>query len=456
VRFLALDTRASLALALCCFLGLSAAVMVPRMDDKPPEHDAELYVSYAYSLLQYGTFGPARGGKETRPGNQVPPGYPLFLAGLMAVDPAFKDATACFLAREKDCDLRFGNARYVQMALGLAGILAVWLAARRITGRTGAAHLAALAYIGGVDALETPARFFHTENIAIPLVAWIGYCLLRGMKDRHMGWMVAAGVLFGALALTRPAFAYVGVVTALVVAVSAWWTPGRRARVLALALAFGVAFAAVQTPWTLRNQALADDPAFAVQVGGFVLALRAAYNQMTPGEYMAAFVYWLPDFGDSLAERLFPDDAARLDPDNPDGFRLSAAREWDRAKKANLLAEKRAEVIARLRDEPLRHLAATLPIAVRGMFPDKVSLVSVPVLLILVWLHLRRGKPELFWFALPALLSLAFHSLLTHNLQRYGMPLIPASALALGIALAAAVERLAAALWARSGLVERS
>ena len=213
---------------------------------------------------------------------------------------------------------------------------------------------------------------------------------------------------------------------------------------------------AVYSPWFVRNQRLGE----ALQVderGEDVLAVRAEYSTMSWRQYAASFLYFTPEVGPRLTASLFGEQtAAKLRPQQT-GKLLPKGAERHRARfngrpwpGASVRGGRRVRVMA----EHLPMMALlTLPFAYRGAFlevgfnvrrvPPMIlyftmaySLFFVPAL---IFLTIRLGRQkDLRWLILvPALYSYLFHSLITHYIPRYSIPLVPIYLIALVSGIAA-------------------
>jgi hypothetical protein len=200
-----------------------------------PGDDAHAYYALSKSLYTEGSFG----GPTFKDPSDWSPGAPLlYAAGFYATGGA-----------------REGTARIIELLLGLATILVVYLLGRRIACRP-AGLLAAFAvavyppFIHSVGALysEPPAMF--TLPAAVLAFLWASDGLDGGLSRAR--WLLP-GLLFGLTAMFRPEYLLVGVTFALLALVTVGrargWKPGLTgAALLAVALLLPI------VPWAIRNQ----------------------------------------------------------------------------------------------------------------------------------------------------------------------------------------------------------
>jgi 4-amino-4-deoxy-L-arabinose transferase-like glycosyltransferase len=226
-------TLIALAAILVLGFGLRAYRVVEPLPT--PGDDAHAYYALAKSLYTEGSFG----GPSFEDPSDWSPGAPLLYA-------------ASFYATG---GAREGTARIVELLLGLATIVVVYLLGRRIACRP-AGLLAAFAvavyppFIHSVGALysEPPAMF------ALP--AAVLAFLWAGEQQRLRAWLLP-GFLFGLTALIRPEYLLVGVAFAVLALIRVGrergWRPGfAGAALLVAALLLPI------VPWAVRNQVVLD------------------------------------------------------------------------------------------------------------------------------------------------------------------------------------------------------
>lgn len=201
-----------------------------------PGDDAHAYYALSKSLYEEGSYG----GSTFKNPSDWSPGAPLlYAAGFYATGGP-----------------REGTARIVEMLLGLAAIVVVYLLGRRIACRP-AGLLAALAvaiyppFIHSTGALysEPPAIFLLPAAVLAFLWATDPG---RASSARGVRWLVP-GLLFGALALVRPEYLIVGIAFAGLALIrigrERGWRPGfASAALLTVGLLLPI------LPWAIHNQ----------------------------------------------------------------------------------------------------------------------------------------------------------------------------------------------------------
>lgn len=219
--------RASLILVLALLgvalaLRLGAAFLVPRLGG-----DSELYLQLGRNILEHGTLGVAGPDGVVQPTVAREPGYPLFLALVLALGP--------------------DSATAVGIAQALLSVGVCWLAfllTARLT-RSPAWGLAALALCAVNPYLVRFSATVLTETLAGAFM--VGAVALLVLPRPAPRPLLGAGMALGALTLTRVQYGL------LILAFGAVYLlcVDRSARRLAGYAALG--FVMVMLPWWVRN-----------------------------------------------------------------------------------------------------------------------------------------------------------------------------------------------------------
>jgi Dolichyl-phosphate-mannose-protein mannosyltransferase len=227
-------TLIALAAILALGFGLRAYRVVEPFGS--PGDDAHAYDALAKSLYEEGSYG----GPEFRDASDWSPGAPLLYA-------------ASFYAT---AGAREGTARMVELLLGLAAILVVYLLGRRIACRP-AGLIAAFGvaiyppFIHSTGALYSEPPAIFTLPAAVLTFLWAG-----DPGSGRARWLVP-GLLFGATALIRPEYLLVGaafvVLSAIREAQRRGWRPGLAAGAIVTA-----GMLVLVVPWTIRNAVVLD------------------------------------------------------------------------------------------------------------------------------------------------------------------------------------------------------
>jgi len=448
---------ALLAFALCLAVLLVAGLRTPPRDLS--YGDQSFYATTGWDLLRWGTFSDGFFDKVDSAAEAPPPGmflgpaYPLLLAGIMSIDPALRDAAGCMVRHTPSADVAARCPAYHGLVMPLhmlmiAGALGFLMAAaRRVTGSLAVAGLAT--GIGLVLALSY-ARLFSlamTESLALLLFSGAAAMFLGAFLDGRRGAALLGGLLFGLLLLTRPSHVVLLPPALLALGVVALRPRASWLRLTAAAL-FALGVAAGTLPWAARNEAVLGRFALTAGYGPAVLIERMAFNEMTPREFGASLLYWLPDFGDGLAERFFGHDAvARLDWNLPGSLydigqhRRHAALAAPGPIDDQVPKLLREEVLGR----PLAYAASTISLAWRGLWVGRNPGIVVILLLPLGLVAARRAGRLGLWalYAAPAWIMLVVHAGASVNQERYNLALI----LSLSVAAAWAVLSLAGRRW---------
>jgi hypothetical protein len=450
-----------------CVLGL----LWPKQTLLPlNSFDQPFYLGIAQDIVQTGrftngfAFDEVPTGTERQSGMRFGPLYPATLAAVSWVDPGLRDGMACLAAtngHNPSCPDSAPVMRGMQFAELAGFFLLVWWIGRAAGGSLGMAWLTlGLALVTtplllrSVDTLmtEISSLFFITAAIAASIAA------VRAPTWRGAGgWGLAAGLLLGLTALTRPGFLYL--LPFALLAAAYLCLRRRTARWIVAGLAVG----GVVTigPWIARNTIMFGRPALTFGYDSHTLVQRIAFDTMSWHEYALSYLCWLPD-GTSLGRNMIgPGACDRFGWDNdPNSFyslglrhmldqTLAAAGGYEHHMRYLLF-----HFIFRM---PVWHALVSVPLALRGAYVAHwwgFGLL-VPCLL-WTWIALRRGHAAFLIVALPAWFMLALNAAVAVNQVRYNLMLIPAYALAGAFSLrwlAHAVHRRAAAVTSRSRIM---
>jgi 4-amino-4-deoxy-L-arabinose transferase-like glycosyltransferase len=196
-----------------------------------PGDDARAYYALSKSLYTEGSFG----GPTFHDPSDWSPGAPLLYA-------------ASFYATG---GAREGTARIVELLLGLATILVVYLLGRRIACRP-AGLLAAFAVAVYPPFIHSVGALYSEPPAMLTLSAGVLAFLWAGEREQLRVWFLP-GFLFGLTAMFRPEYLLVGVAFAVLALIrigrQRGWQPGLAAAALLIA-----ALLVPIVPWAIRNQ----------------------------------------------------------------------------------------------------------------------------------------------------------------------------------------------------------
>lgn len=401
------------------------------MEPKFPHSDAIRYITYALNLHDHAVFSLVDAGSANPPraSSAHSPLYPMWIATFMQIDPALTDSLRCAARKNgnaAECPHAFRTIAAAQLVLAGVFLGCVWLFARRLSGNDLFAWVATLCALLARNPLQY-ANQFLTEALLVPLLGLFILFLTIAYQDRNPRWMLAAGAALGLAALTRPAYAYLFLAMTAVLAIVAairWARPLFVACIL-MALAYG----AVVVPWMIRNKALDDRFALTTGYAGDILSQRVAYNRMTWPEWGVSFVFWLPDFGDTLAQNLFAkpsydklgwDEGSYYATVAPALYKTFLSQVSSPDEMVGHIL--RTEILA----QPVKHALVSLPLALRAVFVAKYwGIVGLACFLALAVHLLRRRDYTILLLSLPIWFMVGFHALVSVSIPRYNLALIP-------------------------------
>jgi len=414
--------------------------------------DAPQYLQGAYHLAHHQTFTQNITPDYAPPAIGREPGYAVFLAGLMVIDPGFGQYRPACSEAGNSCDPKiFRAASLANLALiGLAGVT-MFCVGFLVCGTVWAGVIA-----GGYLLLNFQMNKGWVDPVSDRLAVFlISLCLLavawawRG--ERPWRWALV-GLALAALTLTKAVF-LTYVVLACIAAAGVAIRSARLRRKLGYALAaLAVSYGIVVGGWMVRNWSVEGNFRLTDARGGIALSTREVFNHMTAQQYGAAFVYWLRGPGAGLARKLYPADVVEpFDLDRPGGFydrgqngypdrvaEIMTTRGLD-APTASAIVDH--QIVAAILERPFTHLATTLPLFWRGIWIDEFIVLGLPLFFWVGVRAVRRGQ----WLVLMLLsigaYNLLFYAAFSLNISRYQMTAVPELALAVAVAASELLHR---------------
>lgn len=414
------------------FIIFASVLWITQANYKTDERitaDEIRYIKYAVSMHKHDVFGLFDGRKtDKKPefGRANVPLYPSLIAGAMAVDPDFADSMICHVENRENeqCKKPFKIFYIAQLMLALAVLFFTFLIARNLSQNRIVPWLAALLIVGS-GVLAEFSSIFMTEIMALPLFCGVLYFCLRFYETKHLRWVILLGISLGLMTLVRPSYMYLfyGFILFFTGYTVFRFSKTSLFSLLALILLFTVVIA----PWSLRNKKHFDSYALThSEYGEIILTERTNYNQMSWPEVGVAMIYWLPDFGDSLAEKIFPEHLH-----NKLGWHDKSYYGQGVHKRITQMTEElgsRDKIVSHLvKTEVLtpKHIATTFPLAMRGLYVSKYwGLVGLIAFVLLLIQTIRKKDYRLLIISLPVLYMVDFHAGLSVSIPRYNLVLI--------------------------------
>lgn len=400
--------------------------------------------------------------REVTPTRNRPPFYALMAAlAIRAHGDAARHSVACIIEQANPgCRAVVRSVQVLNLASFVGLAAATFLLGYVLGG-------ARLGFIGG---LFVSANTFFASQVAVVspeilaalLVTLASLCLVLCYRrpDDWRPWFMA-GLLLGALSLTKSAFSYAAPIIGLVAFV-AWRCQHVRFQTLLVPVAAAMIIAAsFPAAWILRNAVVFAESELTVdEQGGNILGIRASYATMEWREYLPALVSFSPVVGEPLMKKLFdPRDIERLllIPGRQrntfyvehDKIVMDAAMRLDPRLGNASKMRRAAAVISHNLD---KHIALTPVFLYRGLYPHTgsgdyrqltagtvIEPLTAPMIAVTIALStfamlallaapllVLVKRADMVWFAVVILplYSVAFHAGLTHYIGRYSNPLI--------------------------------
>ena len=295
------------ALALVAFVSLAFSTR-----EWTPVFDETEYLNAAYNLVHHGIVSTRGDVRPVPPTAKREPGYPVFVAAIMLVDPGLKKFTpACNVPPDPKCVPYYRNLQYANSALiVLTGVL-LFITVLIVTGRYPPAYIAALLIFLNVEANEMRQEIL-SDYLAMTITAGAMLCFTFAfVRHRRVGWLLT-GLALAALSLTKAVYFYFAVpllIAASAVSLIRWRNLGRKTAAALVLITIG--YAPPVGAWMARNIVELDSFVITEGRGGLVLSEREFLNDMTPGEYGIAFLWWTRAMGDNLVRTHFPPSSYR-------------------------------------------------------------------------------------------------------------------------------------------------
>jgi len=437
---------------LLVYLGLflNAGIKVISRPVLKINSDAVHYFKTAYNLVNYGTFSQQfpRGdeiGDESyrpRPTAKREPGYPVFISPAFFFDPTLRGMSeGDFVFEDGELILPSKAPCWLTLAaLFLTSLLGMWVTLRFTRNRL--LSIVALFGIGLSPAFLVVVRQLLSENLAALLLLGFSFTFYLSVKKGEIKYYAVSGLLLGVLVLTKGVFQFAWIVAACFILIHHLLKKVPLKRVAGVVFLFLLSYFIVVLPWMGRNYRHFGR-AFITERGGGTLVIRAVYNDMmTPKDYAASFIYWVPTrYTEELAVRLFGRDVInRLDVTHPDSIhssvkaiRAEKAREYENSVRADSAMISMA--VSEIKSHPFRHLIICFPFAWKGIFVEIDDHFFIPASLISLLLFtgffaftlraLIKREWEHVALVLPSLYLFGMHMLLTWCNPRYNKPMIP-------------------------------
>ena len=425
-----------------------------RLPIKAPEADEFYYLTIARDLSLHGvvTDGPYKRAlpdlpkdvlstaderpEASPPGRFFGPTYPILIYVLSLADPQLRDAIRChvkaFGQRGDHCPNTFRTLILANIGIATLSATTIFLIGWSLT-RSMAVAWSMLLIALATGELGFYARTYLSETLTVASVLVFALFGVHAMRDFRRHDFALAGGALAVAALTRPAYVYLlyGLTVLLIALPLLAHRLAPRLR-LAHGVIFAVAAAIVLAPWLARNVARFGDPALSKGYAEVILSQRLSYNRMSWGEWLVAWIYWLPDFGDGLARILFPKALyAKLGWSVPDSYYFEGGGGGTFWAKVLAEAGSRENALGHLVrhyliGDAVKHVLVSLPLTMRGLGVAKyLSVVAVP----LIWLagrrmHARGALLPYLALALPLLAMSLLHGFISVNIVRYNVPIV--------------------------------
>jgi len=397
-----------------------------------PTADALGYVNNAINLTEHGVLSELRYKRDNAPKSERISTGPLMIAELVIVSQLSADTHATFICAltsnkpKENCAvsvLGLRIAHFIEIMIFFTGL---WFLARKTLGNELCATLACLFALGFKEVFLF-SRVPLTEPIFNMLIVWFLFAWVCAIDDanKKQRWLVA-GILLGLTVLVKSAFVSLIILAPLLLAPFFIRARGGLSGHISAMIFMLIGYGVIAGPFHALNfiyygSAVLTEPIYF----NASLSHRLGYSLMSLREWTLGWIYYLPDFGDTLANALFGKEAtSRLGwgDDSLYAYGLNVLQ-WPTALETR---SGPARLFNAIMADPVNFIGVSLLLMWRGIFVGKyfgmAGLFSLPYTLIRVPADIRI---RLFALGLPAFAMAGVHAAVSVSLTRYNLALIP-------------------------------
>lgn len=410
--------------------------------------DQSRYATVALNLADHGVFS----AHTYDPARRPPPGLawagPIIaieLGVLARFHRPTHAALACIAARTGGCDTALPALRLAHIAEVLILLAAVGWIGRLVLDSERLGWIAAALALTFRETLEF-TNLVLAEPLFLAVYGVLAALLAGGLASRRgIGWWAAAGFAAGLAILVKPSVLLAAPLVPTWLLARRWWADGDGDGdeggngAYGAAAAFSLAAGAVVGLWIVRGWLVLGTPAMTDPTYlEASLAHRFGYHRMSWSQWLAGWIYYLPDFGDDLASRLFGRDwlaGLGWGPRSFYEYGFGPLHQQARAHAAPAIATRHL-IETHVLGEPLKFIGVTLLLAWRGLFVGRTlglaGLFALPFALLGLAPRQREVLAALTVFALGLALV---HAAVSVSIPRYNLALIPVFSIALAWAI---------------------
>ncbi len=423
------------------------------LTDRTPYSDEYAYLGHANSIYENQVFGRvSKESGESVKDARFAPLYPAFLASLMFIDNKLAKSVECYLnnttTQNTNCPDNFYTVKSAQLVIFSILLTYIWFLLLKISSSKVFSYSCILMILLSGSPFYYSDHFL-TESLYLAPAFIFLLTLSIAVLQKRIEYAAISAFFLAFAALIRPTFLYLFYFLILISPILFFYKDKylyNFRSYLRITIVFISVFCVVVGPWLIRNQIYFDKFAMTTGYGDKPLSTRVAHNEMTNSEYLAAWIYWLPDFGDSLARKWFGrENTDRLSFSDPESFYPAGRHKVDQVINDAMATgnyQSRMEAIFKIYifSDLLNHSKVTLLLAWRGFFVEKYF--GFLGLFVMIWAVIGGIKAEQKDYfnivLLPTIILLFFQAAISISIARYNLILI----LPLSFAYAALISRL--------------
>lgn len=415
---------------LLLILIVASRVIIPEVKIQP---DSYRYINSGLNFAEYGVLTNSNYQSETtpEPGLSMAGVYTAFEITLaIKLDENTKKNLQCISEQKKDdaCNLDIAALEIIYIFEIFIFHISIWLISYIVFGDKIRAWLSVLISLGFKETSELANSVLTEPSYMMVSSVFLLVWLFAWQKRNLITLWFISGLILGILAHIKPAW---NALVPAIIILSFLATALRIAKldkIMRCVFAFILGCTLIAAPLLIRNVIQLDywglsDPAYF----GTSLAHRLAYNSMSWYEWLIGWIYYLPDFGDSLAVSIFGNDTVQKL-----GFGSNSFYVYGRDTLHSLAIESTSAGEAssylienHLLNQPLKNIGVTALMLWRGIFLGKYfGLIAVLLVMPILYMMDPTMRKKVFILATPILIMAVVHALVSISIPRYNIPLI--------------------------------
>lgn len=417
-------------LFIALLITVALRVFLPNTTVSPDSHR---YIAMGLNLAEYGTLS----SQGYAPGTPPKPGFgeggaltALEIAAASLIDRTTHDSLACIATHPgaSSCAIEIPALKAFYTLEIFIFHVAVFFIARLVFANDIKAVLAVLLSLAFKDTKAYASTILSEPAYMMAAALFVLLWLHAWMRPERLKAWLWCGAALGLTVLVKPAWAALLPGLGVLAGISLLWPTARRAFAVRPVASFALGAIFVLAPLFVRNVIQLNhwglsDPYYL----GASLAHRAAYNAMTWGEWARGWLFYLPDFGDKAAHALFGRAGVDRLGWGPDSYYVYGRDVLHHHAVMASSPEGAGAYLLRhnFLNAPLKSAAVTALLAWRGIFVGNLmGLVGLVLAGPVLYFSPPTVRRRIGLIALPLILMVGVHALVSVSIHRYNLALV--------------------------------